>query len=159
MKIKRTKGPSPRGKDIVMPVSISFEEAALGSHINIEINKKDVCDSCEGSRSQENSKTVTCNTCKGEGITEVKKKHAHFQFKCETCKGLGIIIQHPCKECKGHGIAHYSMTEKIKVSGGTWDGEEIKLSKKVSIIEDFRMIIVLIRVMLAQTLVHMAMYI
>ena len=33
------------------------------------------------------------------------------------------------------------MTEKIKVSGGTWDGEEIKLSKKVSIIVDFRMII------------------
>lgn len=56
-----------KGADIRQELHLSFEEAVLGTNIEVELNKRVRCHSCRGTRAAAESKPRKCFECGGRG--------------------------------------------------------------------------------------------
>jgi len=66
---KEAEPPKPqpkKGKDIEMPLALSFEEAFSGMTTNITVNRSEQCSKCLGA-GDTGGQIVTCGSCKGTG--------------------------------------------------------------------------------------------
>jgi molecular chaperone DnaJ len=55
-----------KGRDIEIPLALSFEEAFTGLTTNITVNRSEQCSRCQGA-GDTGGPVVTCTTCKGTG--------------------------------------------------------------------------------------------
>ncbi|MCR4369300.1 MAG: DnaJ domain-containing protein, partial [archaeon] len=63
-----------RGRDIGVRMSISFEDAAFGSEQEIELDRVEECQNCQGSGARPGTKTSACTTCNGTGVERQVRK-------------------------------------------------------------------------------------
>ena len=123
-----------RGNDLQTTLTITFEEAVFGAEKDIEIERIDMCNRCQGSRSEPNSESTHCGNCNGSG--QVRRSHQGFfgQFvqvtPCGVCSGEGSIISNPCTECRGAGRARRKRKLAITVPAGIDDGTQIRLNRE-----------------------------
>ena len=54
-----------------------------------------------------------------------------MHLECERCKGIGLVIKHPCLECKTAGIMVQKVTEKIAIPPGVENEQTITQAEKV----------------------------
>ncbi|HVL23245.1 MAG TPA: DnaJ domain-containing protein, partial [Thermomicrobiales bacterium] len=57
----------PRGADIQVSVTLTFEEAVFGAEKEVEIDRLETCDVCHGTRMKDGKTPPTCATCGGSG--------------------------------------------------------------------------------------------
>ena len=123
-----------RGKDLEMELQIEFEDAVYGIEKEINVSKKVLCDSCQGSGAEPGSKVNTCSTCQGTGrITQVQQTILgafQSQTVCPDCQGQGKTFDQKCSACHGQGTVSGSEKVKIKIPAGIENGQIIKLAGK-----------------------------
>lgn len=121
--------PQPkRGKDIEMPLALSFEEAFTGMTTNITVNRSEQCSKCLGA-GDTGGQIVTCGGCKGTG--QVLKTGGRLQFSqtCSRCAGTGKS-RPPCTVCQGKGVTPKTEQVKIKIPAGVDTGSRVRIPKK-----------------------------
>jgi molecular chaperone DnaJ len=120
------------GRDIQIDAEISFEEMISGTHREVSLLRRIVCDVCHGSGGEPGSKEETCPQCKGSG--QIKKSVRSFfgtfaqVSSCPTCEGEGRIFRQKCHKCKGEGRVRQQQEVPIDIPAGIADGQTISLS-------------------------------
>lgn len=120
-----------QGSDLQTRITITLKEAYTGTERDIELNKHDVCSSCEGSGAQD-KKVTTCSTCKGQGRVQAQQQTPFGTFRtqaaCPDCNGSGSIPKQPCKTCDGKGRVRKKKTITVEIPQGIQTGQTIRLS-------------------------------
>ena len=117
-----------KGRDIEIPLAMSFEEAFSGMTTNITVNRSEQCSRCQGA-GDTGGPVVVCSTCKGSG--QVMKTGGRLQFSqpCSDCEGTGRRRE-PCSLCHGKGVTPKSEQVKIKIPAGVDTGSRVRIPKK-----------------------------
>lgn len=117
-----------KGRDIEIPLALSFEEAFSGLTTNITVNRSEQCSRCQGA-GDTGGPVVTCTTCKGTG--QVLKTGGRLQFSqsCSDCEGTGRRRQ-PCSLCNGKGVTPKTEQVKIRIPAGVDTGSRVRIPKK-----------------------------
>ncbi len=117
-----------KGRDIEIPLALSFEESFTGLTTNITVNRSEQCSRCQGA-GDTGGPVVTCTTCKGTG--QVMRTGGRLQFSqaCPDCEGTGRRRQ-PCSLCNGKGVTPKTEQVKIKIPAGVDTGSRVRIPKK-----------------------------
>lgn len=117
-----------KGRDIEIPLALSFEEAFTGLTTNITVNRSEQCSRCQGA-GDTGGPVVTCPTCKGSG--QVLKTGGRLQFSqnCPDCEGTGRRRE-PCSLCHGKGVTPKTEQVKIRIPAGVDTGSRVRIPKK-----------------------------
>ena len=115
-----------RGSDLRYDLQISLEEAAAGTEKELELEKAEVCDQCDGRGSASSAGTKTCEMCGGHGQVISSRGFFQVQQTCPTCNGSGQIIKDPCKKCGGEGRANKPSRIKIRIPAGIDSGTRLR---------------------------------
>ena len=117
-----------KGRDIEIPLALSFEEAFAGLTTNITVNRSEQCSRCQGA-GDTGGPVVTCPTCKGTG--QVLKTGGRLQFSqnCPDCEGTGRR-RSPCSLCNGKGVTPKTEQVKIRIPAGVDTGSRVRIPKK-----------------------------
>jgi molecular chaperone DnaJ len=115
-----------RGSDLRYDMEIKLEEAAFGADKQIEIEKLDACDKCQGTGAEPGSRKTNCPTCGGRG--QVVSSRGFFQISqtCPRCRGGGEIIEKPCLKCRGEGRVEKLSRVKLKIPPGIREGTRLR---------------------------------
>ncbi|MFH1146182.1 MAG: molecular chaperone DnaJ [Pseudomonadota bacterium] len=124
---KRSRTAPQRGSDLRYDLSLSFIDAAFGKETEAEINKLDVCQTCEGTGCKSGSHPATCPTCRGRG--QVVRAEGFFRIStpCPHCRGTGNIIANPCTSCAGSGRTRVRKKVSFKIPAGVDTGTRLHL--------------------------------
>ncbi len=117
-----------KGRDIEIPLALSFEESFTGLTTNITVNRSEQCSRCAGA-GDTGGPVVVCATCKGTG--QVMKTGGRLQFSqtCSDCEGTGRRRQ-PCSQCSGKGVTPKTEQVKIRIPAGVDTGSRVRIAKK-----------------------------
>lgn len=121
-----------RGQDILVGLSLSFEEAAFGAQKMVSVRRVENCKSCKGTGAKNGTSFKTCSTCKGSGKMQSVQKTAFGQFSsvvpCPTCKGRGKIVEESCPSCEGKPRREYTRDIKVNIPAGIDNDQRINYS-------------------------------
>jgi molecular chaperone DnaJ len=117
-----------RGSDLRYDMQIGLEEAAFGVEKEIEIEKLDTCDKCQGSGAEPDSRTINCPTCGGRGQVISSRGFFHVSQTCPRCRGAGEIIEKPCPKCRGEGRVEKLGRVKLKIPAGIRESSRLRSS-------------------------------
>jgi len=117
-----------RGADLQYDLTISLEQTATGSEVQIEIPRSEQCETCGGTGSSSKSKPAVCTTCNGAG--QIRQTQGFFSISqpCPRCRGEGKIITSPCKTCGGAGLTRKKRTLTVKIPAGVESGSRLKIT-------------------------------
>jgi len=123
-----------KGKDIVVDVEITLEEAFSGVSKEIQLRKYNVCKHCKGTGGEPGSGKRKCPECDGAGQIQQTKRTFFGTFSqiitCPKCFGEGQVHEKECKECRGAGRVHEIETIKIDLPAGVDNEQTIKITGK-----------------------------
>ncbi|MFA4989179.1 MAG: molecular chaperone DnaJ [Candidatus Omnitrophota bacterium] len=116
-----------RGRDLQISVSITLEEAAIGTEKTITVPRYETCPVCSGTGARPGTRKTTCPQCKGSGHTVVGSRGFFIQQTCSRCSGEGAVIQSPCPECRGEGRTKITRKIKVKIPAGVDTGSHLRV--------------------------------
>ncbi|QWT16979.1 molecular chaperone DnaJ [Collinsella sp. zg1085] len=120
-----------RGRDMSIHVSITLEEAALGTTKTISFDRMAPCDDCNGSGLAEGAQEEDCSRCHGSGfVTQVQRSifgQVQSSAPCPDCHGEGRIIDHPCEMCQGQGRTPSHETIDVHIPAGIGSGRQLRV--------------------------------
>ena len=117
-----------RGRDIEMPLALSFEEAFRGLTTNITVNRSEQCSRCQGA-GDTGGPVVQCPTCNGTGQVMRAGGRLQFSAPCPDCEGTGRRRE-PCSQCHGKGTTPKTEQVKVKIPAGVDTGSRVRIPKK-----------------------------
>lgn len=117
-----------RGADLRYNLNLSFMEAAFGTDTEINIEKMEVCSTCNGNACKLGTQPENCRRCSGTG--QVSRSQGFFTVRttCPTCRGQGQSIPHPCPHCNGTGQVMVSKKVAVKIPAGVDSGSRLRLT-------------------------------
>ena len=120
-----------RGSDIAISLDISFMEACKGVNHDIEINRAETCDSCNGNGAKPGTTPKTCPECAGQGKIRIQQRTFLGSMSttqtCTRCHGKGKIIENPCTTCNGAGRVQKRKKVSVGVPAGIDDGQTLSV--------------------------------
>lgn len=125
---RRSRNGARRGSDLRYDLSISFMEAAFGVEKEIEVEKLEVCPSCQGTACEPGTFTQECRYCSGTG--QISRSQGFFSIRttCPQCAGQGKTIPHPCGQCRGTGQVLEKKKVSVKMPAGVDTGSRLRLT-------------------------------
>lgn len=126
----RRRGPRP-GADRRVDVTISFEESIFGTTKDVQFERLEVCEVCEGSGAEPGTTPIKCVQCAGAG--EVRQVQQTFLgpmvqvATCPRCNGRGEVVDTPCHECRGQGRKRKHVTLPVDIPAGVREGLQIQI--------------------------------
>ena len=125
---RRSRSSARRGADLRYDLVISFMDAAFGVEKEIEVEKLETCDVCEGSGCEPGTSPEHCRFCQGTG--QISRSQGFFSIRttCPQCQGQGTSIPHPCSECKGTGQQSRVKRVSVKLPAGVDTGSRLRLT-------------------------------
>ncbi len=122
-----------RGSDVLMRVTIDFDEAVFGCSKDINLDVVEECDDCNGTGGFDSE---TCSRCHGSG-TITSEQHTilgSFVSKttCPECNGKGKTFKRRCSTCNGKGRVKKNKTITVNVPSGIDNGDRLRVSGKGS---------------------------
>lgn len=122
---------SGAGNDRRVDVTIGFEESVFGVEQEVEFQRLETCEVCEGSGAEEGSHPTTCPTCNGTGeVRQVQQTFLGSMVRvstCPNCGGNGTIIANPCRNCDGSGRKRQKTVLNVKIPAGVREGLQIQV--------------------------------
>lgn len=116
-----------RGDDLRYDLSLSFEEAAFGKSVEIQVPKMDSCARCRGRGAEPGSAMMQCPACHGRGEQLFSQGFLSVRRTCSHCGGAGEIVREVCRDCRGEGYKHVNKRLKVTVPAGIADGNRLRL--------------------------------
>jgi molecular chaperone DnaJ len=117
-----------RGRDIEIPLAMSFEESFSGLTTNITVNRSEQCSRCQGA-GDTGGPVVQCSTCNGTGQVMRAGGRLQFSQSCPDCEGTGRRRQ-PCSQCNGKGVTPKTEQVKVRIPPGVDTGSRVRIPKK-----------------------------
>lgn len=125
---QRSSSRAQKGRNILVEVEISLEEAFSGVKKIIKLNRKETCPTCNGKGSEKEGDVVTCPRCNGKGEVVMSQGLFSIRQTCPQCGGSGVIIKNPCKTCKGQGAVMNQRDIRVNIPAGIESGVRLKIS-------------------------------
>lgn len=120
-----------KGRDSLVRVNLSFEEAVFGCKKTINIDLDTECEHCNG---KGGSDEVTCSTCGGRGRVVEQRQTMFGMFQTETtcpdCNGKGRAFKNVCRHCSGNGHVIKNKQIEVTVPEGVDTGHQLRISGK-----------------------------
>ncbi len=120
-----------RGRNVKIRLKITLKEAATGSTKKVRLKKREICETCQGSRAAPGSSTKPCPKCEGTGKHTVTQGGGFiftYSTTCDLCRGEGEIVEKPCQTCGGRGLVAREKTLEVKVPAGIHSGQRLVLN-------------------------------
>ncbi len=116
-----------KGADLRYDTTITLEQAATGTEIELDIPKTEPCEECKGSGAEAGTSPERCSTCGGKG--QVNRTQGFFTISttCPSCRGAGQVIKKPCKPCRGSGHVTKRKHLKVKIPAGVDAGATMRV--------------------------------
>lgn len=116
-----------RGRDLIMEMEISLEEAAFGTEKEIKLHRHEFCPACRGQGLEPGTRPSVCPVCHGRG--QIRNQHGFVIITrtCSQCGGSGEIISTPCRECRGTGLVKQKKFLKVRIPAGIEDGARLRI--------------------------------
>ena len=117
-----------RGADLTHELSISFEEAALGTTRVIEVTRMEQCLRCRGTGIEPRTYPMLCPICLGKG--RIRQSHGFLGFTqvCQECNGSGRVYQKDCAECRGDSRLPQTRKISVRIPPNVHDGTSLKVA-------------------------------
>jgi molecular chaperone DnaJ len=130
---QQTRGASGRsrpvkGDDLRYDLTLTFEEAAFGKAVEIQVPKLEPCPRCEGKGAEPGSGSIACPGCHGRGEQIFSQGFLSVRRTCSHCGGAGQIVKNVCRDCRGEGYRHVNKRLKVTVPAGIADGNRLRVS-------------------------------
>lgn len=120
-----------RGKDRIISMKLTFEEAVFGAKKDIKIDLMDTCDECHG---KGGFGEKTCDECHGSGTVTREQRTILGVYAtkttCSKCDGKGKTYDQTCSKCRGKGQVKQHKTIEVKIPAGVDEGNQLRLSGK-----------------------------
>lgn len=127
----RTRSRQPqkiKGSNLKITLQVSLNDVLTGVEKTIKIQRDTLCNSCNGSCTEKNSKLISCATCGGLGYIEEHESIDGSIYnvrivtrECQVCKGTGKIPEKICKTCSGNGTVKDTFQFTINLIKGIQD--------------------------------------
>lgn len=118
-----------RGRDKVMRVNLTFEEAIFGTNKDINLDVHEECSECHGKGGFDET---TCSDCHGSGTITAEQRTIFGAFMtkttCPKCGGKGKTYKRSCSNCSGTGKVRKNKTISVKVPAGVDTGNQQRVS-------------------------------
>ena len=114
------------GEDLAYEMAITLEEAAAGVESKIQLPKLAACARCNGFRVEPGSRSVTCDTCRGQGQVGSRLGPITVARPCPKCAGAGQVNSNPCRDCRGQGRTQTEHLVSIRIPAGIDDGMTVR---------------------------------
>ena len=120
-----------KGRDSLVKLNLTFDEAVFGCKKTINIDLNETCDKCNGKGGFEET---TCSTCGGSGRV-ISQQQSLFgiiqsQTTCRDCGGSGSTFKKVCNECSGNGHVRKNKEIVVTVPEGVDNGYQLRISGK-----------------------------
>jgi molecular chaperone DnaJ len=125
---RRSRTRVQRGADLRYDLKISFMEAAFGIETEIDVEKRETCQTCDGSGTKPGTQPEICSYCQGTG--QVSRNQGFFTVRttCPQCRGRGQTIPHPCSDCGGSGQVQIKKRVAVRIPAGVDNGSRLRLT-------------------------------
>jgi molecular chaperone DnaJ len=128
----RSRRPGPeRGNDLRYDLEVSFEEAAFGKEVELNIPRTENCSSCHGTGAAAGTQPEECPQCHGSGQMQYAQNTPFGRIvnarTCDRCGGTGKIIKTPCADCNGTGKKRVRRKINVKIPAGVDQGSRIRV--------------------------------
>ncbi len=118
---------APRGRDIRVRYPLTLEEAFAGQTARIKIDRREVCETCEGSGAAPGTKPHTCPHCNGSGTLRMARGFFAVQTTCSNCAGRGQVIEQKCETCRGQSLVSKKVEVSFDIPPGVDSGMSMRL--------------------------------
>lgn len=129
---RRSRNAPRRGVDLQYRLDLTFEESVFGVEKEIEINRDEICTTCQGNGAEPGTSPVRCAACEGTGeVRKVRQTILGSMVQvatCPTCNGRGETIGTPCGTCQGRGLERVTRKKVVSVPAGVDTGTQIRLA-------------------------------
>ncbi|MDR3566663.1 MAG: molecular chaperone DnaJ [Syntrophobacteraceae bacterium] len=115
------------GDDLLVTLTLSFEEAVSGTEQDVEIDTMVGCSQCGGSGAEPGTKLTACPACQGSGQVVQSQGFFRISTSCARCQGTGRVMVSPCKQCQGQGRLRQRKRVLVKVPAGVDSGTRLRL--------------------------------
>ncbi len=126
-----TKARARKGRDKVINVDLTFEEATKGTTKSISLDINDTCEECHGKGGFDEE---TCDKCYGKGTITVQQQTLFGAFMtrttCDKCDGKGVTYARECTNCHGRGTVKTRKELEVKVPAGVDTGNQLRIAGK-----------------------------
>ncbi|MBP9764978.1 molecular chaperone DnaJ [Candidatus Babeliales bacterium] len=128
---RKKTGPTPqRGHDVIHEVSITLQEAFLGTKKDVAYYHAFACTDCNHQGYKNKSDLTTCSDCKGTGQIRYQQGFFSVAQACYGCQGQGFIMKNPCSTCKGQSRKQSFERFSVNIPAGIFDGAELRVAQK-----------------------------
>jgi molecular chaperone DnaJ len=119
-----------RGYDLETDVEISLKEVLTGTDRDVEFDRLDICDTCEGSGAKPGTSPQTCATCQGQGKVAQAGLGGMFRMvsACPACGGRGSVVTEKCDGCRGRGRISVHRKLLVKIPAGIHHGQAVRVA-------------------------------
>ena len=124
----RRRGGPRRGSDLRYDLEISFEQAATGHEMQLQIPREETCETCKGTGAAAGTAPETCGQCGGSGQLRYQQGFFTVARPCGSCRGTGRVIASPCGSCRGAGRVTRERKLTIRIPAGVATGQRMRLS-------------------------------
>lgn len=128
---RKKTGPTPqRGHDVIHDVTITLQEAYLGTKKEISYYHAFACKDCNHQGYKNKTDVTVCTQCKGTGQVHYQQGFFSVAQACHACQGQGYIIKNPCPTCKGQSRKQEYERFSVNIPAGIFDGAELRVAQK-----------------------------
>jgi len=118
---------SRRGSSLRAGVRIDLTEAATGCDRNLEVRRRELCETCGGSGARTGTSPVHCDYCGGRGQVVQAQGFFRIQTTCPACRGSGTVVRDKCTDCGGDGRVGQTTRLEVKIPPGVDSGMQLCL--------------------------------
>ena len=119
-----------RGADLRLDLELSFAEAVHGVTKEVQVPRRESCETCTGSGAKPGTSPETCSVCEGKGQVVHAQGFFMVQTACPNCRGQGTLIKEHCRDCRGRGIVQNTSELTVNVPPGVDNGQTLRLAGK-----------------------------
>jgi len=120
------RGPA-RGRDIRIRYPITLEEAFEGKQAKVAFERRETCETCNGSGAAPGSGRKTCTRCGGAGAIRLQRGFFSVQTTCDQCGGAGTMVEKPCPTCNGTCHVAKKATVSFDIPPGVDNGMQMRI--------------------------------
>lgn len=115
---------SPRrdGADLSAEILFNFEDLFKGKEVDLELERWETCEHCQGLGYDTKAGLVDCPQCRGRGKIIYTEGFFRVSYTCPDCGGRGYQYREKCPHCKGAGRFRRKRTLRISIPPGVEDG-------------------------------------
>ena len=116
-----------RGYDVQHDLVVGFREACFGAVKDIEVVRREPCETCNGSGAKPGTSPRRCDVCGGYGKVQSGGGFFSIVQSCPKCRGQGTVLDSPCRKCSGTGRAPQRKSIEVRVPAGIEDGVRLRV--------------------------------